>query len=663
MFSFPLKWGNPKSLNDVNSIILSNRMAEKYFAGANPVGEEVLVIFKSGEKKYFEISGVAAPFPDAAELSFNFLVNYENMNLANPNHDPSDWSTFLDATFIQVDDPNQLTALNAKLEDYKALQNEVNEDWQVADFELVSIHDLYLASEYIDKAIVRDVEKPGRMILPFIAGFMLLLACLNYINMAISSVAKRLKEIGVRKVMGANKRKVMVQFLVENMVMTTFALVFGLFLGISVFMPWFEGISGDQYSIQFSDQLFYGFLLGLLISIGVASGVYPAFYISKFEAVNIFKGRLKLGRKGLLTKAFLGLQIMLACITITGAVVFVQNTNYQMTRSWGYDQSDVLYVHAANKAIYDQMHAELSQLPGISSLTGSAHHIAGSSKLSVIEYREDKFEVNELMVEASYFETLGLQLQSGTWLTPDLQTPAKELVVNETFAQSLGLDEPLGATVELREGDYAIVGVVKDFHESSFGTEIVPMVFSPVAKKDLRYLVAEVPLGQEVEVYTAVEKIWDELYPEVPMHGGLQANIWDGYFNLISNFARFNKAVAMIAVILALLGLYGLMTLNISGRIKEFSVRKTLGANMFHLGKIMSKEYLVLTIISIALGAPMGYFATKFQLGTVFEYPLPMGADRLIIPITILVVLLTLVVASQVFKVMKFNPVKGLRSE
>lgn len=663
MFSFPLKWGNANALKDVNSIILSNRMAEKYFDGANPLGQEVLVIFKSGEKKYFEVSGVAEPFPDAAELSFNFLINYENIDLSIPGHDPGDWSAFLDATFIQVEDPLQMPALNAKLKEYASLQNDVNQDWQINRFELISIHDLYLASENINRALVRDVERPGRMILPYIAGFMLLLACLNYINMAISSVAKRLKEIGVRKVMGANKRKVMVQFLVENMVTTSFALFFGLFLGISLFMPWFEGISGDEYSIQVSDQLFYLFLLGLLITIGLASGVYPAFYISKFEAVSIFKGRLKLGRKGFLTKAFLGLQIILACVTITGAVVFVQNTNFQTTRSWGYDQSDVLYVRTVDKAIYNQMHAELSKLPGIGSLTGSAHHIAGNYRSSVVEFQEDKFEVSEYMVEPDYFETLGLKLQSGTWLTPNLQIPAKELVVNETFVRSLGLQEALGAIVKLREGDYRITGVVKDFHAASFATKIEPMVFSPVAKEDLKYLVAELPLGQEVELYTKVEKIWDELYPEVPMHGGLQANIWDGYFMLISNFARFNKAVAMIAVILALLGLYGLMTLNISGRIKEFSVRKTLGANMFHLGKIMSKDYMWLTLISLALGAPMGYFAIKFQLGTVFEYPLPMGASRLIIPVTILVFLLVLVIASQVFKVMKFNPIKGLRSE
>lgn len=663
MFTFPLKWGDKKSLYEPNSIILSEEVSNKFFNTENPIGKEVLVIFKSGEKKYFEIAGVAEGFPNMAEIEFDFLVNYSNIEVADANHNPADWAKFLDATLIQLNDPSTIANVASGMNKYLQLQNEVNKDWAIQDFEFISINDLYLSSSNIEQAISYDDRKPGRVTLPFIAAFMLILACLNYVNMAINSIAKRLKEIGVRKVMGADKRKVMVQFLAENVFVTSFAMLLGLFLGITVFMPWFEGISGEQYGIQLSDQLFYLFLLGLLLLTGIASGIYPAFYISRFEAVKIFKGKITLGRKGWLTKTFLGFQLILACMTITAAVVFVQNTNFQMNRSWGYNQNHVMYIHTPSKEMYDQMKAEMQKSPYLKNISGSADHIGRKSSRSVAETLDRKYEVNELKVESGYFRIMGVEMASGRVWSEEVKSANREVVVNQTFVKQLELEEPLGFEIKIRDTDYTIVGIINDLHNQPFGVEIEPMVFSQVADGAQEFLTANITQGNDIKAYDEIESTWDELYPEIPLVGGLQADIWDGYFRLIGNFARFNKAVASIAVALALLGLYGLMTLNISGRIKELSIRKTLGANMMHISKIMSKQYIALTIISIGLGAPMGYFFTKFQLDMVFAYPLPMGAFRVIIPIIILVVSLAAVIITQIIRVGKFNPVKGLRSE
>lgn len=663
MFTFPLKWGDKKSLYDPNSIILSEEVSNKFFKTENPIGKEVLVIFKSGEKKHFEIAGVAERFPNEAEIEFDFLINYSNVELAETNYNPADWAKFLDATLIQLNDPSTIANVSAGMKKYLQLQNEVNKDWAIQDFEFISIDELYLRSSNIEQAISYDDRRPGRVTLPFIAAFMLILACLNYVNMAINSIAKRLKEIGVRKVMGADKRKVMVQFLAENVFVTSFAMLLGLFLGFTVFMPWFEGISGEQYGIQLSDQLFYLFLLGLLLLTGIASGIYPAFYISRFEAVKIFKGKITLGKNGWLTKTFLAFQLILACMTITAAVVFVQNTNFQMNRSWGYNQNHVMYIHTPSKEMYDKMKAEMERSPYLENISGSADHIGRESDHSVAETLDRKYEVNELKVEPTYFKTMGVEMASGRVWSEEVKSANREVVVNQTFVKQLELEEPLGFEIKIRDTDYIIVGVINDLHNQPFGSEIEPMVFSQVNEGDQEFLTATITSGYDFKAYDEIESTWDKLYPEIPLVGGLQANIWDGYFRLIGNFARFNKAVASIAVALALLGLYGLMTLNISGRIKELSIRKTLGANMLHISKIMSTQYMVLTIISICIGAPLGYFFTKFQLDLVFAYPLPMGAFRLIIPIIILIAALTAVIITQIVRVGKFNPVKGLRSE
>lgn len=663
MFSFPLKWGDASSLSDLNSVIISDAIAAKYYGTENPLGKEVLIVFKSGEKKYFNIAGVAEDFPNGSQITFDFLINYENINLASIVHDPNDWSAFLTATLIQLEDPSNVYTVQAGMDKYRSLQNNVLEDWKIEEFKLVSIHDLYLASGDIKRVISSDAKKPGRVILPFIGIFMLVLACLNYVNMAINSVAKRLKEIGVRKVMGADKRRIMFQFLAENVIITSFAMLLGLLLGLYLFMPWFDGISGDTYSIAWTDQLFYTFLIGLMILTGIASGVYPALYISRFEAVKIFKGKVHLGKRGWLTKSFLGLQMILAIITITGAVLFVKNTDYQMQRDWGYDQTDVVYLRTHTPAMYEQMVAELEKMPGVTSISGSIDHIARAYRSAIVENLEDKYEVSEMRVAPGYLKSLGIRLKSGKYLTPNLQTAANELIVNETFVERLALTEPLGTTLTIENKDYEIIGVMEDFHFSSFGTKIKPTIISPAAQAELRFIVAEVAQGQDIKVYTEVEQKWDELYPELPFDGGLQANILDGYFALIKNYARFNKAVALIAVVLAMLGLYGLITLNVSGRMKEFSIRKTLGANVRQLGVIISKEYRWLTFVAILFGAPLGFYASKFQMTLVFAYPIPMGVQFIIIPVVILLILMLLVLVSQLFKVMNFSPVKGLRSE
>ena len=663
MFTFPLKWGDKASLYDPNSIILSEEVSNKYFKTENPIGKEVLVIFKSGEKKHFEIVGVAEDFPNMANIKFDFLINYSNIDVAMADHKPADWAKFLDATLIQLNDPTSIATVSNGMDKYLKLQNEVNKDWAIQGFEFISIDELYLNSSDIQQAISYDDRRPGRVTLPFIAAFMIILACLNYVNMAINSIAKRLKEIGVRKVMGADKRRVMIQFLAENVFITFCAMIFGLFLGMTVFMPWFEGISGEQYSIEISDHIFYLFMLGLLLLTGIASGIYPAFYISRFEAVKIFKGKIKLGRKGWLTQTFLGFQLVLACITITAAVIFVQNTNYQINRSWGYDQNHLMYIHTPSKEMYDKMKAEMEMSPYLENVSGTADHIGRKSSNVVAETLDRKYEVSELKVEPIYFKTMGVEMASGREWSQDVKYGNREVVVNQTFVNQLELEEPLGFEIKIRDNDYVIVGVINDLHNQPFGNEIQPMVFSQVNDGDQTFLIANITSGYDFKAYDEIESTWDELYPEIPLVGGLQADIWDGYFNMIGNFARFNKAVATIAVALALLGLYGLMTLNISGRIKELSIRKTLGANMMHLSKIMSKQYLALTIVSIGVGAPLGYFFTKFQLDMVFAYPLDMGAYRVVIPVIILVVALILVVFSQVFRVNRFNPIKGLRTE
>jgi putative ABC transport system permease protein len=664
MFTFPLKWGTASSLADLNTIILSEDMAVKYFGDENPVGRDILVIFNEYTKKTFTVGGVAATFPKSRDIDFRFLINFENIRIAEPAYDIHDWSKFVSGTLIQVENPADLEAVARKMDKYRVLQNAAQPDWAITEFSFEPLATLHERAANIRDGIAHDYNVEGRIGMPIIALFMIVLACFNYINIAIVSAAKRLKEIGVRKVIGANRMKVIVQFLTENIVVTSLALLIGIALCFFIFLPWFVQFSGWELELRLLNPNLWLFLIALVFVTGIASGIYPAFYISRFDAVRIFKGTLQFGKKNPLTKVFLAVQLVLACITITAGVVFTQNNHFQNNRSWGYNQKDVLYIQVPDKAAFGRMHAAMVRVPDVVSVSGSADHLGKTVSTAVLRTGANQsHEVNQFSVEAGYLQTMGLQLNEGRMLRKDSEADKQALMVNETFVKHLKLDKPIGQIFEIDSVKYEVIGVLKDFHTKDFFSEVRPAVLKLAAEEDYRYLSMRVKEGDADDAQKILQATWAELYPEIPFQGGHQEDVWTNYFDSVDRSEQFNKVIASIAVLLASLGLYGLVTLNVSGRQKEFSIRKTLGAGIRNIASVILKQYAVLTVVSLIVGAPVSYLFTKAYLDMLFAYPMPIGYSGIVIAIVILVIVLLTVVATQIGKVLKLNPVDGLKAE
>jgi putative ABC transport system permease protein len=664
MFTFPLKWGNAKSLEDANSIILSEEMSIKYFGEENPIGQEILIIFDEKTKKAFKVTGVAEEFPKSHDIHFNFLINFENIRVADRTYDLSDWGKFLAATLIQVESPSDVIPIERGLEKYKVLQNEAQPDWAISSFTFEPLATLHERSSQIRNAISQDYNVEGRIGMPIIAIFMLALACFNYINIALVSAAKRLKEIGVRKVIGANRMRVIIQFLTENVVITCFALVIGMALGIGIFLPWFVQFSGWDLEVKLLNQNLWIFLIALALLTGIVSGIYPAFYISKFEAVKIFKGSQQFGRKNPLTKLFLGVQLVLACMTITCGVVFTQNNTFQNNRSWGYEQKGALYLEVPDQLAYDKFNSVLNQDSNVISVAGSTDHLGKNVSTALVRMDANKhYEVNRLSVDANYFETMGLKLIKGRGFHKDSENDKQAVVVNKLLAKNLNLVEPIGQLFEIDSIKYEVIGVLNEFHTDNFFNEIKPTLFTVANEENFRYLSLRVKSGSEKKTYQVLQNQWSILYPEIPFQGGYQEDVWTSYFHSVGRSEKFNKVLATIAVLLASLGLYGLVSLNVSGRVREFSIRKTLGANHKNITSVIMKQYVWLTVISLAIGAPISYFFAKAYLNMLFAYPMPIHNSGIIISLLILLLVLFAVIFTQVIKVIKSNPVKGLKIE
>ena len=664
MFTFPLKWGTSNSLRELNSIILSKEMSIKYFGQENPLGRDIQIIFNEASKKVFKVTGVAEEFPKSHDINFGFLINFENIRIADQHFDQSDWSKFLAATFIQVENTSDVTTIERGLKKYKDLQNKAQPDWAISSFAFESLATLHEKSSKIRNAISHDYNVEGRIGMPIIAIFMLTLACFNYINIALVSASKRLKEIGVRKVIGANRIRIITQFLTENVVITLFAVLVGIALGMGIFLPWFTQFSGWDFEINLLNPNIWLFLIALALLTGIISGLYPAFYISKFEAGKVFAGSQQFGRKNPLTKLFLGAQLVLACMTITSGVVFTQNNTFQNNRSWGYDPHGALYMELPDQKAFDKFYSVMSQNSNVLSITGSKDHL-GKNVSSVLLRKDDNkhFEVNRLSVDAAYFETMGLDLKEGRVFTKNSENDKQTVVINELLAKNLNLEKPIGHQFEIDSTMYEVIGILEVFHTDDFFHELKPTLFTVANEEDFRYLSLRVKDGSEMETLAAIKEHWSSLYPEIPFQGGYQEDVWANYFVSVDRSEQFNKVLAFIAVLLASLGLYGLVTLNISGRVREFSIRKTLGANVQNLTTIIMKQYLWLTIISLTIGAPISYFFTKAYLDMLFAYPMPISNSGIIISLLILTMVLIIVISTQVIKVIKSNPVNGLKME
>jgi putative ABC transport system permease protein len=666
MLTFPLKWGTPESLTDINSIILSEAMSEKYFGDENPIGRSITMIYDQNKSKEFKITGVAKEFPRSRTISFSFLINFQNAKIFDPGFNPHDWKTLVDATFIFLNDPAAVQSVKASMDKYRQLQNQtVEEQWAISSFGFEALATLHKASE----RIIDDISRSSRtnyVSIIFMVGIsilLLILACVNYINIAIATAAKRLKELGVRKSIGASRGALIVQFLSENVVITFFALLVGLILGYTFFIPGFEFLWSFDMDFSLTDFSLWFFLLGILLITSILSGLYPSLYISRFQVVGILKGSVKFGQKNPLTKGFLSLQLILSCVFITCSVLFTQNSIYLSKRPWGYNNRQALYTKVPDVSAYEKLSALMLQHPDVLSISGSQHHVGKSHVTTVVEFPDRKLEVDQLAVDANYFETLELNVKEGRTFVESEQGDKNALIVNEAMVSNMGWTNAIGEQLRIDTVEYEVVGVVSDFHNYSFDEKIKPTIFSNAAKENYRFLSLKVKKGTTLKAQQMMQANWAKLFPETPYEGAYQEDVWGAYYEQLDIYSIVWKVIAGIAVSLATLGLYGLVRLNIEGRTKEFSIRKVLGAGLKNIARTITSQYTILFATTIIIGAPLGYTLGKWIIEMSFPYHAPIDLSAVAIAVVIILTVLMGTISTQILKVQKANPVDGLKVE
>lgn len=662
IFDFPMIYGDRKVLYDKKNIVISRAMAVKYFAHKDPVGKELSIKFKNNVVRRFEVGGVIDALPGNASFSHDLYLSIDHFfDLRFREH--YDWSYLTDATFVLLKPGHSVTEIADSFDQYRALQNASDPGWIIESFKPFSLPELALNDYQIDSAVAHGAHPSAYITLTVIGGLLLLMACFNYMNISVSSATKRLKEIALRKVMGGIRRQIINQFLVENFVQVAVAIIVGIGLSFFVFLPGFNSVLPRELLFSFSSiPMAIGFFLALLVVIGLASGAYPAFYISCFQPISIFRGNQKFGSKGLFSKVLLGVQFFLAFVTIVGSFIFAENGYHLGQKDWGYDPEDIFSIRVENGSNLQLLKDRISDYPMVESVAASRGQIGRWNGITSYKYLDQSFRMVFYPADAIYAELMNLRLEEGHWLTD--QDYLNGAIVNEKFVDKMGWEQPVNKQFVFDSIKYTVHGVVEDFHYSDFHEEIRPLaILGQKVDDGFHYLTVKAKPGSLEEVDEYVEGLWRELAADDYYERRFQSDIFDSFYRENDANISLMLSISVITIILGCLGLYGLMSFSIASRLKEFGVRKVLGARWQHLTKIAGKIYIWVILISFAVGAPLGFVLIDALIQSIYPDPKTVGFLPFSMAICIVIGTVVLTVLGQLRRASQVNPAEILKTE
>jgi putative ABC transport system permease protein len=663
-FDFPLKYGNKAALQTRGNVLISDKMAIKYFGEYDPMGKEMSLQFSQGTKQTFTVAGVFDEIPYNASFGPSILLpiaHYFDLKTKRAN----DWSEFNSATFVVLDGSDP-TALGATLASYAKVQNETNAELKVNGFEFIRLPELSHRSHEIHHSVSHGNSLDGVYGMPFIGMLLLLMACFNYINVAVATAIRRLKEIAIRKVMGSARQGIVWLFLVENLLVSLFSIVLGLALCYFFFQPGFNGMAGIDIPLAFSSPLVaIYFFAGIFLLTGVVSGAYPAFYISKFEPNIIIKGNMKFGGSNLFSKILLTLQLFIAFTSIIGSLIFTDNAMYIKDLDWGYEPNDILSIKVNNQQQYELLREVALNNNAIVAAVGSQRHVGVANNFTVVSQLEDQIKTLAYDVSPGYLETLKIPLLEGRFFQENRSLQeSKSIVVNRAFSDRMGWDDPIGKTLTFQGIDRRVIGLTDNFRHTFFGyDELRPMIFTASTDPQYDYLVLKTTPGNSVMVDGAMESVFHQIAPDDPYSKYYQDEIFNrAYHNVDTNIALM-MTIAVISIILSCLGLYGLLSFNIQKRFKEFGIRKALGADWQHIVKAIAKQYAPIILVSFVIGAPLATYFINGAGHSMFSITKPLNPFTVLLAFTLITFSLGITVFSQIYKATRVNPSEVLKAE
>ena len=656
IFSFKLIQGDKNSvLENKTSIVISDELARKLFGTTeNIIGEPV----RFDQDTTFYVSGVFEKLSKHSSQQFDFVLSFEYFKIIK--EWVTRWSDKGPLNYVLLNKGTDINAFNKRIEDIVT----VNSGDTTSKVAATRFSDVYLHNPGNNAAGGGRAEYVR--LFSVLAIFVLVIACINFMNLSTAKASRRVKEIGIKKVVGADRKQLIFQFLSESLLLTLgatlFAIVFALLL-----LPAFNGITGKQINLHFDTKIIIYFI-AIILCTGLLAGSYPALYLSKFNPLSVLKGKLNtsvaevLSRKGLVV-----FQFTLSTILIVAVMVIYQQIQLIRNTDAGYNKNNILRLSAEGgiRGKEEAFIAALKNLPGVVNASSTYHKMIGRGYSHSGMQWEGKDPDNDVFFEAfevdyEFIETMGMKMREGRSFSKSFGSDSTKIILNETAVKAMGLKDPVGKTIRKFGKNIQVIGVVKDFHFESLHEPIKPcyLVLWPPGS----IIVASVEASNQRKTVAAIEGLYEKYNPGFPFTFNFLDEAYQKQYDSETRVSALSKYFAGLAIVISCLGLFGLAAFTAQKRRKEIGVRKVIGASVVNITTMLSKDFLRLIFISLAIALPASWWLMNSWLQS-FAYRIRITPYVFVLAGVSVILITLFTITFQSIKAAMANPVKSLRTE
>jgi putative ABC transport system permease protein len=666
MFSFPLVSGDHKSFKDKYSVFLTEKIAKKYFDDEPAIGKILVFNFANDFEIEAIVGGVVKDVPVNNTFAFEVMMRIENLYDIHKLKDDF-WGEWRDpSTFIELTSADNAAAVSKQLDKYIPIRNEAKKDARVVAYKLEPFK-AYFTQDDIGWGYA-NMRMGAAPIIVFtsMAALILLIACFNLTNTSIAITGKRLKEVGIRKAVGALRQQIISQFLFETVLTITSSLLVGLLLAQWI-VPVFTKMWNLPYSLK--DMSGLNMFISLVILVFIAAllaGIYPALFNSKFKPVALLKGQVQIKGTNALTRTLVAFQFALSVIVLVGGVVFIQNTQFQQQVKFGYDKEKVITVRIQSESEFEAMRNVINSNPKVLEISVSDHQVGWSSYQFPVKVDTAEYTAQFMGIGKNYFETMGFRLREGRFPNLENASDQKEVVVvNQAFLDKVNMTDPIDKILTVHDKKRHIVGVLENHVDNLFRSkEPEPFVFYPAESTSLKMMQVKGEQRDLPEIKEFLQTTWKKLYPTKPFESQYQEDIVMKEIKTVNgNLEKIFLFLTVLGGLLSASGIFSLASLNIAKRTKEIGIRKALGASITNVVTLLNREFIVILTLAAIAGSVGGFYLTDALLTEIYAYHIPVGIISVVICAFVIFAIGIFTTSFTIFKAAKANPVKTLRSE
>lgn len=678
MLQMPMVYGETaNALSEPNTMVISKSKADKYFPNQNPVGK--LMVLNNNDAQPYKIAGVMEGFPKTSHLHYDFLLTMTGHQLWDG--EQTTWSSSNYPVYVMLKPGADVAAFKSKLKliltkyYLPSLKEGGNKNAEafVKNVTLFAqpITKVHLYSSGIRTRLNIDLgDIKFVWLFGAVAIFILAIACINFINLSTAKSAKRAKEVGLRKVIGSQRGSLVKQFLIESILYSLISFSLALIIAL-LLLPYFNQMAGTALSLPWTAVWLLPAMIGSAIVIGIIAGIYPAFYLSSFKPVAVLKGQLSSGsRNTVLRNGLVVFQFATSVILIIGTLIIYGQTQFILNRKIGFDRDQVLLIQGTNtlKSELPAFKNELLKSSAIKTVSlGDYLPIAGSKRngntYNVEGKKDDGISVpaQRWEVDYDYLETMGMHISEGRYFSKVMASDSGATVINQAMADALGLKKPVGARIENSWQKLTVIGVVDNFNFESMKQDVTPLCLV-VGNYNSSIVAAKLSGTNSKDVINHVSAVWKKFLPGQPLRYTFLDESFANMYADVQRTGTIFTSFAVLAIIIACLGLFALSAFMAEQRVKEIGIRKILGASTGSITTMLSKEFLKLVGIAIVIASPVaGWIMKKWLQDFAYRIDITWQVFAIAAGAAIFVALIT--VSFQSIKAAVANPVDSLRTE